>query len=287
MNTNSLIRNLMHEQLSLSGENPIKARFFKYEQFTFPSHIHDAYEIIYIKEGTGKRFIGDSIENYSKNEIFLTGPNLPHHLTNDSPYVKGTIIQFEKSFMDYAITYYPQFTHIRRLLSESKCGVCFPQAAGNSELIRIIEEIPGSAGLSQIINILYLLDKMGTHKQKERIAASYFQDASTIITDNRIKKVLSYINYNYTQPIQLADIASVAAMNPAAFCRYFKEKTGKTYLQFIMELRIGYACRLLKNDHTEISRIAEKCGFMTMTHFGNMFKRHTGMTPTCYRQQAG
>ena len=96
---------------------------------------------------------------------------------------------------------------------------------------------------------------------------------------------MAFLNKHYTQPICLEDVASYAAMNPTAFCRFFKENTGKTFRQHITDMRIGYACKLLLNGKWNISEISLECGFESVAHFNRCFKKHTGMTPTSYRKK--
>lgn len=96
---------------------------------------------------------------------------------------------------------------------------------------------------------------------------------------------MTFLNKHYTQPICLEDVASYAAMNPTAFCRFFKENTGKTFRQHITDMRIGYACKLLLNGKWNISEISLECGFESVAHFNRCFKKHTGMTPTSYRKK--
>ena len=113
------MRKMMNEQLPISKSSPLKARFYDYPYFTYPWHFHTEYEIIYVKEGTGMRFVGNNAEKYADGDILLLGSDLPHYMKSDEVYrqegstlrTTGTIIQFEKDFMHHAFNYYPHFNH--------------------------------------------------------------------------------------------------------------------------------------------------------------------------------
>ena len=127
------MKTIMNERLLISESAPLNVRFYDYNHFTYPLHFHSEYEIIYIKESTGTRFIGNNITRYEAGDILLIGSNLPHFLKSDDIYhsgnndlrVKGTIIQFEKDFMYYALNNYPHFIKIKKLLHESQRGIYF------------------------------------------------------------------------------------------------------------------------------------------------------------------
>ena len=114
------MRKIMNEQLPISKSSPLKARFYDYPYFTYPWKFHTEYEVIYVKEGTGMRFVGNNAEKYVDGDIILLGSDLPHYMKSDDVYQKegstlrttGTIIQFEKDFMHHAFNYYPHFIMI-------------------------------------------------------------------------------------------------------------------------------------------------------------------------------
>ena len=222
------MRKMMNEQLPISKSSPLKARFYDYPYFTYPWHFHTEYEIIYVKEGTGMRFVGNNAEKYADGDILLLGSDLPHYMKSDEVYrqegstlrTTGTIIQFEKDFMHHAFNYYPHFVKIKNLLEEAQRGIYFP-AGCSLRLVDLLESIPVETGV---------------------------------------------------------------AMNPAAFCRFFKSKTGKSFKNYILEMRIGYACKLLLMGDMNISQISVECGFDTISHFNKSFKKHTGFTPSYYKK---
>ena len=286
-----MMKKIMNEKLTITTSNPVRARFYDYPRFTYPWHFHSEYEIIYVEQGEGECLIGDSIIPYSKGDMILFGTELPHSMQSPAEYgtdpklkVKGVNIQFEKDFMHYSISQYSQFIPIRNLLEESCRGIKF--AVGTSrKTIRLLKQIPSSKGAEQIIALLSLLQIMATDTKKKFLTTAHYTPSPSIMRNERMEKVIAYLNKHYTESIGLDEIASYTAMNPSAFCRYFKENTGKTFKEYIFEMRIGYACKLLTSSLMNISQIGATCGFESPVHFNRIFKKIIGMTPTLYREQ--
>ncbi|MFT3753300.1 MAG: AraC family transcriptional regulator [Paludibacter sp.] len=283
-------KKIMNEQLAISSLSPLRARFYDYQHFTYPWHFHSEYEIIYISESTGTRFIGNSAEKYNAGDVLLIGSNLPHYLKSDEIYhagnsllrVKGTIIQFEKEFMQHSINYYPQFIRIKNLLEESKYGILFPAGCSES-MIGLISEIPTENGMNQLILFLKLLKVMSEIPDKRVISTPDFE-YNMGKGASRIDKIISFVNQHYTRPVPLEEISAFASMNSTAFCRFFKTETGKSFKNYIFDMRAGYACKLLLMNKMSISQISTECGFETISHFNKVFKKVVGHTPSEYRK---
>lgn len=282
---------LMHEQLTIYSGAPIIARHYDYDKFTFPWHVHSEFEIIYVKEGTGERFMADSMEAFRPYDLTLAGHSVPHYMKSAPEYetgdlslrVKGVIIQFEEDFMSHAISNYADLSHIKRLFEESKRGIHFPYPE-NMEIIQCIEQLPDSKGTMRIINLLHLLDLMANFKSKRYLGSLYFCESVSLTMDHRMEKILTYLTIHYKEDIDLNEISSLVAMNASSFCRYFKEKSGKTFTEYVLDLRIGYACKLLVENKMDIAQVSLECGFNTITHFNRIFKRNTSFTPTEYKR---
>lgn len=184
--------------------------------------------------------------------------------------------------MQYSFDYYPQFLQIKMLLEESKRGIIFPK----QDATRVGELLSGFLSLSgfhQISGLLDLLQELAVSPQRRTLASLHYYEKFPTLGNKRIDKIISFINNNYTRNLKLNEIAGMASMNSSAFCRYFKENTGKTLLQYVMEMRVGYACKLLALGEMDISQIAVECGFDSITHFNRTFKQLVNLTPTQYR----
>ena len=172
------MRQIINEQLQISESNPIKARYYDYDRFTYPWHFHSQYEIIYVRKGDGRCFVGDCIEQFSDGDMILFGPNLPHYMRSDDAYhcgnpllrVQGTIVQFEENFMQYSFDHYPQFHQIRLLLKEAKRGVVF-HAADNGTVRGRVSAFPELKGFGQITGLLDLLQELSVSVRKKPLAS--------------------------------------------------------------------------------------------------------------------
>lgn len=282
----------MHEQLTIYSGAPIIARHYDYDRFTFPWHVHKEFEIIYVKESIGERFVADNMGIFHPYDLTFVGHGVPHYMKSAPEYetgdkslrVKGVIIQFEEEFMSHSIGKYADLAHIKKLLDESERGIHFPYPE-NKEIIQCIEQLPDSKGTMRIINLLHLLDLMANFKQKRYLGSLHFCQSVSITMDQRMEKILTYLSNHYKEDIDLNEVSSLIAMNSSSFCRYFKEKSGKTFTEYVLDLRIGYACKLLIENKMDIVQVSIECGFNTITHFNRIFKRNTGLTPTEYKKQ--
>lgn len=287
-----MINKILHEQLSIHQASPLVARTYNYPRFSYPWHFHNAFEIIYIKESTGQRFVADSMGFFAPGDVILLGHNVPHYVKSDPPYevgdetlrAKGVIIQFEKEFLNHAIQNYPHLAKVKQLLAASARGIYFP-STDNEKVITYIEQLPTQHGVEQITTLLLLLEKMAQVENKTILGSEQYSNSLSTATDNRLEKILSYITLHYVENITITHMAELVAMNPTAFCRYFKEKCNKTFFDYILELRIQYACNLLKSDTMDITQISLTCGFNTTSHFNRIFKRIMQQTPSDYKRE--
>ena len=241
------MKKILNERIAISSSNPIRARFYDYRGFTYPWHFHSEYELMFVEQGYGKCLVGDSIIDYRAGDLIFFGSGLPHCMQNcpeaeenEAYHVCGVNIQLEKDFMQYSFSHYTQFASIRSLLEKAHRGIRFP-LAGKSEIADCLKRIPVVHGVEQMIEILRLLQALSAFPRKQFAASPNYLPDPSVFGDKKIEKIIAYLNKRYTQPVSLSEIASYTAMNEAAFCRYFKQETGKTFKQYILDMRIGYA----------------------------------------------
>ena len=150
---------------------------------------------------------------------------------------------------------------------------------------QLLNRIPQAKGVEQMILILSLLQALALSPRKQFAASPSYTLSPSLLSDKKMERIISFLNKRYTQAVSLDEVASFTAMNPTAFCRYFKENTGKTFKQYILEMRIGYACKLLAADKLNVSQISTACGFESIAPFNRSFKKITGLTPTQYKEK--
>ena len=285
------MKKILNEQIAITDANPIRARFYRYARFTYPWHFHSEYELMYVERGQGQCMVGDSIIDFREGDAILFGSELPHCMlsapeygTDEALYVKGVNIQFEKDFMQYSFSHYIQFTQMRNLLEDSRRGIRFSLKHA-PQVTDTLNRVPQAKGVEQVILILSLLQALALSPQKQYAASPSYTLSPSLLSDKKMERIISFLNKHYTQAVSLDEVASFTAMNPTAFCRYFKENTGKTFKQYILEMRIGYACKLLAAGKLNISQISTACGFESIAPFNRSFKKITGLTPTQYKEK--
>jgi AraC-like DNA-binding protein len=253
-------------------------------------HFHPHYQLFTVLEGKGTRLVGDSIQPFEPGDTVFLGPDIPHLWRCEENYfqpdstlmTRGIVLYFQEGFLGKDFFDRPEFFSIRELLKLSARGLSYK---GDTRDM-IIEELIQWSDLSAFDRLIRLLQLLNTlaHSTDSVPLTSYgyvnnFKPSET----ERMQKVHTYILQNFTREIRLSEIASLAGMSEGAFCRYFKVRANKTVTDFISEVRIGHACRLLVNKEWNIARIAFECGFDTLSNFNRQFKKITLQTPTAYR----
>jgi len=282
---------IMHEQVSFPPRTMLKVKWDDFPHFTYPWHFHSEFEIVYVLKSSGKRFVADSIESFNEGDITLMGSNLPHFWKNDdsielngSKRVNAIVVQFHKDFFREEINSYPEFHRISELLKKASRGIHFPPHV-TEKLGLMLKRLLKMNGLERMLYFIKLLDIMARTENYRILASKAYQLEEHTELNNRLDKIMHFINTNYQRKIIQEEIAARIGMTTVAFCRYFKEKTGKGFIFFVNEMRIGYACKLLIENHLNITQICFECGFNNLSNFNRTFKRLTSFTPGEYRQQ--
>ena len=262
--------------------------------FIVPWHYHPAIEIMYITRGIGTRFVGDCIEQYEEGDICMIGPNLPHEWRNDDAYfdkesgLRATCIClfFKREIFDQNFIRLPEMNNIRDLIERSRRGLKF---TGNSklEITRFIRSSVNDVGVRKVTNLLTLLELMATSTEYELLASVGFTNSVNSEDFERFNKVYKFLVKNFATSIRLEEVSTLVGLTPTAFCRYFKERTKKTFVEYLNEMRIGYSKKLLLENKMKISTISGEVGFPNLSNFISQFKKVTGMSPSQFQKQFG
>ncbi|MBJ7881536.1 AraC family transcriptional regulator [Gelidibacter salicanalis] len=253
-------------------------------------HYHPEFELIYITKSNGLRFVGDSVSAFQPGDLVLVGSYLPHLWRNDPSYykedsteeVETIITKFTIDFLGNEIFKLPDFIEIKKLLDKSKFGICFgveTSLALHNEIVNL----PNLSSVEQYIKILTILQKLSLTDDISILSSSDMRQ-STTESSERIDTVLRYISDNYAANIGLDDIADVACMTTNSFCRFFKKTTNKSFTQFLNEVRIKNASRLLVQDDISVSSVCYAVGYNSITNFNKQFKQIMGVTPKSFRE---
>lgn len=255
---------------------------------TYKIHSHNNFELNYIVNGWGTRFTGDNIDSFAAGDLVLMGPGLPHCWE-----VKGVAeniipecitIHFHENYMDKMLLQAPELTMMYDLLKESYLGIQF---FGNE--VRAIHDILQKMFLSndfrRIIYLLEIFEILVRTNDRKQLAQNGYSDNSSQIDKEKLKKVYEFLLIHFSRKITLEEISDLCFMSPASFCRFFHRNTGKTLFTYLKEVRIGYACKLLKETELMISEIGIHSGFNNLAHFNNQFKEICNSSPAQYRKK--
>lgn len=264
------------------------------EPYFFPSwHFHPEYEIMLVLEGSGMRFVGDSMERFEEGDLVFYGANIPH-LYRSSPHYyqkdstlrsRAMVVYFKENFLGKDFWDLPDVVSIKKLFSHSRKGIKFEGAVKEQLKHHLLQLDDHKDGVDKIIDLLTILKLMaGTpdHTYLSSDAFARYVDHDDCV---RMNRVYQFIMDHYIQNPALEEVAAVANMSVTAFCRYFKTRTNKTYIQFLNEIKIGHACRLLIDDQLSISQVCFETGFNNFPHFNSQFKRIVGLTPRQYQYE--
>ncbi len=255
-------------------------------------HYHKEVELIHFKKGDGTQFIGDNIKRFKAGDVVLVGANLPHYWRFDDSYFDENpkmtadvrVAHFCEDFWGNGFLDLPENSVLRSILDKAKRGL---QITGQTRLkvAETLEELLDADGPQRIILLIQALFTISRCKQLETLASIGFKHDYVEAENDRINDIYDYTLKNFKRPIQLEEIAAVANISPNSFCRYFKSRTRKTYTEFLIEIRVGHACKLLIESGLSIKQLCYESGFNNFTSFHKYFKMITGKSPLLYQKE--
>jgi AraC-like DNA-binding protein len=256
-------------------------------EFTYPLHRHREFELNFIEHGAGvRRIVGDSIETVGEYDLALIGAeNLEHVWENgvcQSPDIREITIQFSPDFLGDKILEKNQFDSIRKMLKAADHGLSFPLES----IMRVYHYLDTLASekdhFQQFLKFMSILNELSKGEYKI-LASSSFAHSSRNQESRRVTKVKQYINDHYAEDLRLDSMAALVGMSPSAFSRFFKLRTGKSLSDYILDIRLGYAARMLVDSTKNISEICYESGFNNLSNFNRIFKSKRGSTPRDFR----
>ena len=252
-------------------------------------HYHKEYEIIYFLFGKGVRIVGDHIANFEEGDLILVGKWLPHLFRNEASHDKKradfVVIKFLDEIEGVSLLRAPELKNIRRFLQHSKRGFSFSPSSIH-EAHEVIQKMIVAEDWERYILNIQLLRILSLDRDKVALSSKKFVPPVSQEIEIRLQNVINYIFDNYQVPITLEKVSSISNLSPPVFCRYFKKKTNKTFIQFLNEFRVGQSCHLLINSSLPVKEICYKTGFNSLAHFNRTFKNYTGTSPKNYRIEA-
>jgi len=255
-------------------------------------HYHPELELHYVVRGEGVRFIGDNISNFSSGEIILLGENLPHTFRCSDEYyqqsneleVEAIVMQFLPNCLGKEIFNLPEAYLIPKLFEKAKKGMVITGQT-REKLATLMRQATVATQMEKLIIFLSILNLISETDEYHPVTSAHAFYRSNESDQIRLNKIYSYTLTNYKKDISLAEISSIIHLSITSFCRYFKLMTKKTYYDFLIEIRISHACRLLVEDKVPTEVICFDCGFNNVSNFYRHFKKIAGMTPMDYKRK--
>lgn len=254
--------------------------------FDFPVHFHPEMELNFISKGKGvRRIVGDSIEEIGEQELVLVGSNLyhgweQHKCTNKK--IREITVQFHYDLFDDAFLARSIMKPLKDLFDRSVHGILFSEDTILKMTPRILK-IPKLDGIDYFMELLSLLYDLAISRNQRLLSTSTYR-IENFENSHQLKLLYDFIQNNYATKITLEEVSDLLNMSSVSFNRFIKKRTGKTFIEYLNDVRIGYASRWLIEKDLSISEIAFSCGFNSIANFNRVFKKTKKRTPTQYRQ---
>lgn len=276
---------LLIEKLPLRDDSSFVARTYRTPYFEVPWHQHIEYQLILFLEGEGCSFIGNYVGDFKKDDIFFLGSNLPHTFQKASKDIitSALVVQFKDDFWGKDFLQLPECQSIRRLFDISMKGLKLSDESKKilNPLIREMENLTGLRRIACLCECLqFIADKKECKTLSTQEVISF-----TSKKQERIDKIFRYTIDHFQGSIPLDTIADYADMSVPAFCNYFRKSTKKTYIDFLNEIRIGYACQQLIDTKKTVQEICFESGFNTLANFNKQFLKVKAITPSHFRKK--
>lgn len=261
--------------------------------FQSPFHSHPEFELVYILESHGKRIIGNSVESFESGDMVFLGDDIPHVWLNDEIFYKGInslkakaiVIYFSRDLFGNSFYELPEAQEVKKFFSQAVKGVSITGQT-NALVSKKMEKLLKKKGFEVVMGLIEILFLLSKSKDLRYINDSSYVSVNEENKNDRLAEVFQYVKSNFKEEISLDEISKIANLTPTSFCRMFKAKTKKPFVEYLNEIRVSNACKYLIETDLGISEIAYECGYKTASNFNKLFKKLMGTTPKEYRKKA-
>ncbi len=255
-------------------------------------HQHDEFQITLIQEGTGNVIAGNCIHEFRPGDIFVFGSKLPHAFRNDPVYyntdnqllARSFSVYFEWKTLGSVFLGLPETKTLTDLMQKTERGI-FYGGKNNQEIAHNLIKLGNENELDRLILLLTILNQLANSTHKQILATEGTYNNMNETDEKRMDAVYRFTLNEFHRPILLNEVAMVANMTVNSFCRYFKTRTRKSYLDFLTDYRIGQSCKLLQQEEYSISEICYHVGFGNLSNFNRKFREINHCTPREYRKK--
>ena len=254
-------------------------------------HYHNNFEISFITEGSGKRIVADSIEEFQPGDLVFIGKNLPHvwipdkeARTPSNRTLEMVFLQFTSSVMGSQLLNLPEFKFIAKALYLSERGI---QIVGQTlnEVSEIMLQLPYLKSFDRMLHFFKMMDIIGRSDTNIQLASKEYLKIRFTTGNKRIAAIHEYLMNNYREEINLKRLAALVSMAEGSLCRFFKVNMGMTVFEYLNKIKVEFACKLLMDNDLSILEVCFDSGFNNLSHFNKQFKKSTGVPPKDYRKR--
>jgi AraC-like DNA-binding protein len=259
------------------------------DSFNPAFHFHPELELVLIKEGHGRRIIGNRIDPFEKGDLVFIGSNLPHIWLNDDAdgdhRARSVVVHFRKEIFSQEFYELKESRELARFFDLATRGIQV-MGATRDKISRKLDILVTLRGFRRILLLLEILHILATSPDCRCITNDIYSPENKEEVTDRLSEIYRYVQINFQKNISLKDISGVANLTPQSFCRWFKKSTNKHFFDYLNEVRIFNACEMLIGTDTPVAGVAYHCGYNTISNFNKLFKEAIGSTPGEFRKRA-
>jgi AraC-like DNA-binding protein len=279
------------ERSSFAGGESISIGIFQDNLEKSKWHYHNNFEISFITEGSGKRIVGDSIEEFQPGDLVFIGGNLPHVWISEretrmpsSRSLEMVYLQFTSNVLVPQLLLLPEFSSVNKALELSERGI---QITGQTlnEVSEIMLQLPYLKDFERLLQFFRMMDIIGKSKTHIQLASREYLVKPYRTGNKRIELIHDYLMKNYRQEVNLTQLAELVNLSEGSLCRFFKMNTGLTIFEYLNKIKVDFACKLLMDSDLSALDACLDSGFNNLSHFNKQFKKNTGATPSEYRKR--
>lgn len=255
-------------------------------------HFHPEYQLFVVLKGRGTRFIGDHVKPFKEGDMVFTGPDLPHLWRSDEEDLSGTetstthgiVIYFHEDFLGKGLLQKEEMIKLRQLFLKSHRGMEVLGKTAEKVKEKMIDLLK-TEGVESVLVLLHILNILACTLEYDLLSSAGYSNTLKEADTERMNNVHAFVMKNFRKKINLDDVAAIANMTPSSFSRYFKIHANKTFSEFLSEIRIGNACKMLIENKANVSQACYESGFQTLSNFNKQFKAITHRTPLAYKKK--
>ena len=274
------------EKVASSPSESFSYRRIAGKHFAAPYHYHPECELTWIVRSGGHRFVGDHVEPFAAGDLVLLGPNLPHVWLNhpECSNAEAVVIQFLPAFLGSGFFTLPEMAPIRRLFDRATRGVSFSVAA-RKKVSHAVSHLSSETGPRRIAHLLEIFCALAGDRTARTLASPRYTNQHESGTEAKINAVYRHLIANFRETIFQSEIASQVGLSPAAFSRFFRRATGRSFIETLNDIRLGHACELLRESGQTVAEVCYASGFENLANFNRQFRRRHALSPTQWRAQ--